>query len=302
MNSRYTCRRGLINGFIGVLIFSGSMPATKVALQGFSPLLISSARAAIAGLLSLLLILLLKVRRPQKKEVGSLIIVTIGVVVGFPFLSALALQHLTAADSTVFLAALPLMTATFGALRAQERPSIAFWILSFLGSSVLVGYAASKGLTGNTFGSAVMLVAVILCGLGYAEGGRLAKSIGGWQVISWALVLALPATLPLTLMLLNGAALPQTYPPWVGLLYVSVLSMLIGFIFWYQGLAQGGIATVGQLQLLQPFFALALSAAVLNEKITTDILLLTIALLIIVAAARKFSDKKTKVQYVHKSE
>lgn len=279
---------GWVNGLLGVLIFSGSLPATRVAVLQFDPVFLTVARAAIAGLLALGLLLAFQVKRPGRDDLVPLIIVAGGVVVGFPLLTALALRHITAAHSIVFIGLLPLATAIFGVLRGGERPRPAFWLFSGLGSLLVAGFAVSRGLSasGSPVGDALMLGAVIVCSLGYAEGGKLSRTLGGWQVISWALVLSLPAMLPLALLLQPSSFAGIGAPAWAGLAYVSVFSMLIGFVFWYRGLAQGGIAAVSQLQLLQPFFGLALAATLLHEPVTRLMLLVTVAVVLCVAGAR----------------
>ena len=153
---------------------------------------------------------------------------------------------------------------------------------------MVVGFAAMQGLTAAPLGDGLMLAAIVVCGLGYAEGARLSRSLGGWQVISWALVLALPATLTVALLAMPTSFAGVQLPAWLGLAYVSLFSMLIGFVFWYRGLALGGIATVGQLQLLQPFFGLALAATVLHEPVTPVMLVATVAVILCVAGARRY--------------
>ena len=183
---------GWLNGFIGVLIFSGSLPATRVAIGGFTPMFLTSARAVIAALIGIALLLILRQRRPARSDLLPLAVVALGVVVGFPLLTALALQHVTSAHSIVFIGLLPLATALFGVLRGGERPKPAFWIFSALGSALVAGFAFMQGLTASATGDALMLAAIVVCGLGYAEGAKLSRTLGGWQVISWALVVALP--------------------------------------------------------------------------------------------------------------
>jgi drug/metabolite transporter (DMT)-like permease len=272
-----------------VLIFSGSLPATRVAVMDFDPVFLTVARAAIAGLVGLALLLLYRVQRPAREDLVSLAIVAFGVVVGFPLLTALALKHITSAHSIVFIGLLPLATAIFGVLRGGERPRPAFWLFSCLGSALVVGFAIAQGLSVAPVGDLLMLAAILVCGLGYAEGAKLSRRLGGWQVISWALVLPLPVmaalvlyTAPLSFAGIGTAA-------WAGLAYVSLFSMLIGFVFWYRGLAQGGIAAVGQLQLLQPFFGLALAATLLREEVSPLMLVVTVAVATCVAGAKKFS-------------
>ncbi|MDI3275635.1 DMT family transporter [Pseudomonas sp. AL03] len=280
---------GWLNGFIGVLIFSGSLPATRLAVLEFDPVFLTVARAAIAGVLALCMLVLFKENRPAKRQLLPLVIVAMGVVVGFPLLTALALQHVTSAHSIVFVGLLPLATAVFGVLRGGERPRPVFWFFSVLGSTLVVGFAISQGLTASPTGDVLMLLAILACGLGYAEGAKLSRTLGGWQVISWALVLSLPVMVPLTGFMAPDSFSGITPPAWISLAYVAIFSMLIGFVFWYRGLAQGGIAAVGQLQLLQPFFGLALAATLLHEQVSIGMLGVTVAVILCVAGARKFS-------------
>ncbi|CAN7564099.1 DMT family transporter [Pseudomonas sp. LjRoot277] len=280
---------GWLNGFIGVLIFSGSLPATRLAVLEFDPVFLTVARAMIAGLLALCMLVLFKEKRPAKRQLLPLVIVAMGVVVGFPLLTALALQYVTSAHSIVFVGLLPLATAVFGVLRGGERPRPVFWFFSVLGSALVVGFAVSQGLTASPTGDILMLLAILACGLGYAEGAKLSRTLGGWQVISWALLLSLPVMVPLTWFLAPASFSGITPSAWLSLAYVSIFSMLVGFVFWYRGLAQGGIAAVGQLQLLQPFFGLALAATLLHEHVSIGMLGVTVAVILCVAGARKFS-------------
>ncbi len=279
---------GWLNGLLGVVIFSGSLPATRIAVQDFDPFFLTFARASLAGGLALMLILGLKEKRPPAARIVPLIMVSLGVVVGFPLLTALALQHVTAAHSIVFLGLLPLMTAIFAVLRGKERPARAFWIFSVLGSLLVVGFALSQGAALSLRGDLLMLAAVIVCGLGYAEGAALTRETGGWQVISWALILALPFMVLASLLTMPASFSGIGVPAWSALGYVSLFSMLIGFIFWYKGLAQGGIAAVGQLQLLQPFLGLALSATLLHERVSPMMMLITLGVILCVVGSRKY--------------
>lgn len=314
---------GWINGFIGVVLFSGSLPATRVAVHDLNPFFLTTARASIAGFLALGVLLVNKEERPSRQQLLPLAVVALGVVVGFPLLSALALQYVTAAHSIVFVGVLPLITAVFGVIRGGERPRPVFWLFAAAGSLLVVGYAIGQGLAssaavpavvhqpvahvvassavipaptatasspaGNLAGDLLMLGAIVLCGLGYAEGATLSRRLGGWQVISWALIIALPIMLPLAIVNFPTNVAAVTRAAWIGLAYVSVFSMFIGFIFWYRGLAQGGIASVGQVQLLQPFLGLALAASVLHEKVSIGMLLTTVFVIACVAGSRKFA-------------
>jgi drug/metabolite transporter (DMT)-like permease len=280
---------GWINGFLGVLIFSGSLPATRVAVTDFDPVFLTGARAAIAGLLGLALVLVFRANRPARGDLVSLLVVALGVVVGFPLLSALALKHITSAHSIVFIGLLPLATAIFGVLRGGEHPRPAFWLFSCLGSALVASFALTQDIAAAPVGDLLMLAAIVACGLGYAEGAKLSRKLGGWQVISWALVLSLPVTAGLAVYARPPFFAGVGAPAWIGLAYVSLFSMLIGFVFWYRGLAQGGIAAVGQLQLLQPFFGLALAATLLHEHVSPLMLVVTVGVVACVAGAKKFA-------------
>ncbi|WP_338608916.1 DMT family transporter [Pelagibacterium nitratireducens] len=281
--------KGWGSGLLGVVIFSGSLPATRVAVADFTPLFLTSARAAIAALLAATCLAALGQPRPRPADLLSLVIVAVGVVIGFPLLTALALEHITSARSIVFIGLLPLATATFAVLRGGENPRPAFWLFSGLGSAIVIVFAISGGGAGSLIGDLYMVAAIIVCGLGYAEGAKLSRRLGGWQVICWALVLSAPLMAALAL-----ANLPHSWhsigsPAWLGLAYVSVFSMLVGFVFWYRGLALGGIAGVGQLQLLQPFFGLTLAGLVLGEPIAASMLAAATIIVVCVALARRFA-------------
>lgn len=289
MSHSSTPARGWVNGFIGMLIFSGSLPATRLAEAGFSPLFVISARASIAAVLGLALLVGFREKRPGRGDFPSLLIIAAGVVVGFPLLSALALTHLSVARSTLYLGLLPLSTAAFAVLRGAERPHTAFWLFSLLGSLLIAGYALAHGAMTASRGDLMMLGGIVVCGLAYAEGAALSRRFGGWQVISWALVLSLPLTGAMALAARPGSWGQVGGAAWVGLFYVSVFSMLLGFLFWYRGLALGGIATVGQLQLLQPGVGLILAAALLHETIGWPLVAVTGGVALCVAAAKRYT-------------
>ena len=277
------------SGLLGVIIFSGSLPATRVAVSDFSPLFLTSARAAIAALLGATFLVLLRQVRPARGDLGPLAVVALGVVVGFPLLTALALRHITSAHSIVFIGMLPLATALFGVLRGGERPKPMFWLFSGLGGATVAGFALFNSGAGSLAGNLLMVAAILLCGLGYAEGATLSRRLGGWQVISWALLLALPMMAIVALLTLPGSWTGIGGPAWLGLAYVSIFSMLVGFVFWYRGLALGGIAGVGQLQLLQPFFGLALAGLLLHEPVAWTMMAATGLIVLCVAGAKRFA-------------
>jgi drug/metabolite transporter (DMT)-like permease len=277
------------SGLLGVIIFSGSLPATRVAVGDFSPMFLTSARAVIAALLAAALLAIFRQARPKRSDLAPLAVVALGVVVGFPLLTALALQHITSARSIVFIGLLPLATAFFGFLRGGERPKRVFWLFSTLGAATVAGFALLNSGAGVLTGDLLMLAAILLCGLGYAEGATMSRRLGGWQVISWALLLALPMMAVIAFVTMPVSWTTIGSPAWLGLAYVSVFSMLVGFVFWYRGLALGGIAAVGQLQLLQPFFGLVLAGLLLREPVAWTMIAATGFVVLCVAGAKRFA-------------
>lgn len=281
--------QGWGSGLLGVIIFSGSLPATRVAVADFSPIFLTCARAVIAALLGSIFLFAFREPRPERRDIVPLSLVAAGGVVGFPLLSALALQHMTAAYSIVFIGLLPLATAIFGVLRGGEHPQPAFWLFSTIGAVAVAGFALYGSQSGTVAGDLLMVAAILVCGVAYAEGATLSRRLGGWQVISWSLLLSLPL-----MALIALAYLPVRWGSihlgaWIGLGYVSIFSMLIGFIFWYRGLALGGIAGVGQLQLLQPFFGFLLATLFLHEPIAWTMVASTAIVVLCVAGAKRFS-------------
>jgi drug/metabolite transporter (DMT)-like permease len=274
-------------GLIAVVMFSGSLPATRAAVHDLAPLFVTMGRAAIAGLIGGALLVILRQPRPRRSDLPSLAITAAGVVFGFPLFTGLALAHITAAHASVYIGLLPLSTAIFAVWRGGERPRPAFWVFAAFGSACVAGFALHASATASWAGDGAMIVAITACGLGYAEGARLSRSLGGWQVVCWALVISLPVTL--TYMLAG-------WPDWamiggpakIGFAYVSLFAMLIGFFFWYRGLAEGGIAAIGQLQLLQPFLGLAIAAALLGEHVGWDMAIASAGVIASVAASRRW--------------
>lgn len=281
-----TSDNGWLQGSIGVLIFSGSLPATRLAVAELEPVFLTLLRASLAGVLAALILLAMRQPLPRRQQWGSLLVVLGGVVLGFPLLTAQALQHVSSGHALVYMGLLPLLTALFGVWRGAERTTRRFWLFSGAGSVLVAGFALAQAHSGDLQGDALMLAAIVICGLGYAEGGRLARELGGWQVICWALVLALPCSLPAALLVQPPTLATVGWAAWAGLAYVSLFSMLIGFFFWYGGLARGGIAMIGQLQLLQPFLGFLLTALLLGETITPGMIATATAVLLCVAGAR----------------
>ncbi|HYD04263.1 MAG TPA: DMT family transporter [Reyranella sp.] len=278
---------GMIHGAIGMAIFAGSLPATRVAVLGLDPLFLTAGRAAGAGILAVLLLAVTRQKLPSRADIVPLLVVAGGVVVGFPLFTALALQSVPAAHAIVFVGLLPLVTALFAVMRAAEKPRLPFWLWATAGSAAVCLYALRHSTGGFAAADLLMLAAIVVCGLGYAEGSRLSKRIGSWQTICWALVLSLPVSLPATLAYRPESLSGITLPAWIGFAYVTLFSMFIGFFFWYRGLLLGGIARVSQIQLFQPFLGLALAALVLGETVSPDIAVVALVIGLCVWQARK---------------
>lgn len=278
---------GLFYGFLGVLSFSLTLPATRIAVTELDPTFIGLGRGVVAGTVAAFILWLTRQSLPPLKQVRGLLIVAAGVVLGFPLLSAWAMQRLPAAHGAVVLGLLPLATAVAGVIRSGDRPSRLFWLASLVGSTTVVGFALSAG-AGALYGEDLILLgAVIAAALGYAEGGKLAQQLGGWQVICWALVLAAPLEAIPTLLAAGHQPLQASVFAWLGFAYLCLVSQLIGFFAWYHGLAIGGVARVSQMQLLQPFLTIVFSALLLKESITTTTILAAALVIGSVAIGRK---------------
>lgn len=272
-------------GATGVVAFSLTLPLSRAALPAFGPVTVGLGRAVVAAVLAAACLLAVRAPLPSRTQARRLALVSFGVVVGFPICSSLALVDTTAAHGAVLIGLLPAATAAAAVLRGGERPRAAFWVASTLGLLAVVVFAVVQG--GGRIGASDLwlLAAVVLGALGYAEGGALARELGGWQVISWALVLAVPVTFPVAGI---GLALAPPHAPtagaWLGLAYVSVISMFAGFFAWYRGLAVGGVARIAQLQLAQPVMTVAWSVLLLGEQVTPATLLAGLAVIATVAA------------------
>jgi drug/metabolite transporter (DMT)-like permease len=218
---------GWINGFVGMLIFSGSLPATRIAETAFDPVFLTVTRAFIAASLAVVLLIAFRQTRPARGDLVSLAIVSAGVVVGFPLLTAFALRQITSANSMIFIGLLPLATAACAVWRGGERPHLAFWLFAGSGSLIIMGFACLGGATIPPAAGFLMTAAILVCGLGYAEGAKLSCRLGGWQVICWALILALPITAPLMFITWPAHLSGIGHAAWGGLFYVSLFSMMI---------------------------------------------------------------------------
>lgn len=260
--------RGYVLGFAGVAIFSLTLPLTHIAVKELNPLFLSLGRTVIAAIVSIVILVVTKQHWPSKQDVARLAVVAAGVVFGFPFFSAEAMQTAPASHGSVVLGLLPLATALMSTIFAGERPTFKFWMWSVLGSVLVVTYELWDGGVALHGADSLLVLAVIAASMGYAAGGTLSRKLGGWQVICWALVIALPLTLPITLYAASQVHSEVSGVAWVCFAYLALMSQLVGFFAWNKGLAIGGVARVGQIQLLQTFMTLLASALLLGEVLT----------------------------------
>lgn len=283
--------RAILWGALGVLGFSASLPATRIAVTGgLDPTFVGIGRAVVAGLLAVLVLWLGRAPIPPRRTWGRFLLVALGVVIGFPLLTAIALRHVTAADGAVVIAFLPAMTAVCAVVRAGERPPLKFWLAAGAGVACVVLFAVTRGGGGGVLdvGNILLLLAVVVCGMGYAEGAVLAREIGGTRVICWALVISLPVTSLATAVTFDTASLAAApVGAWVGFAYVALVSMFLGFFAWYRGLAMGGIARIGQLQLAQPVLSLVWASTLLGESVTAPMIIAALAVLACVVMTQR---------------
>ncbi|MDP2122189.1 MAG: DMT family transporter [Hoeflea sp.] len=277
---------GLAIGFIGVVIFGATLPATHIALDGFSPAFITFGRAAFAALVAGATLVVMRKRFPRRHAL-SLFIAGVLLVYGFPGFSSVAMQTVPASHGGVVLGVLPLMTATFAALFGGERPGLAFWSWSIAGAALVVIFSLSGADIDPGIGDLWLGCAALSASCGYVISGKLARTIPGWEVISWALVITAPLSLAGTLFVWDSGVSNPGAAALMALLYLSLGSMFAGFIFWNWGMAIGGIARVGQVQLLQSFVTLGLSALLLGETVTPVMLGFAFAVGFVVWCGRK---------------
>jgi len=286
---------GLLLGLLGVIAFSLTLPMTRFAVAELDPWLLAFGRMSIAGVLALLWVAATGAPRPAHGDLGLLAWSALGIVVGFPLLWSLALRHIPANHGAIIVGLLPFATALLAALVFKERQPARFWICAAIGSVLVVAFALRDGGGVRTLlspGNLAMLGAVSAGAVGYVAGARLTTRLGGVAAILWALLFALPLTLPVSL------ALASTHPPhasaaaWRAFAYVTLVSQLVGFFAWYNGLALGGIARVGQVQLLQAFFTIGFAALLFGEQVSALTWLFALGVVATIALGRGLGGKR----------
>ena len=283
--------KGMLIGFVGISIFSLTLPFTQMAVNEMSPFFVAFARASIAGICALILLIFTKSKFPNKIQIRRLIIIVIGVIYGFPIFTSIAMKTLPSSHSGIVLGILPLAMSLFAAIKYKEKPSSSFWIISIFGTFIVVSYTFIDNNGSLMIEDLWLLFAILFAAIGYSEGGTLAKEMGSIGVISWALVISLPINLFASYLFYEINYSSISFQAIISLTYVGLFSMFIGFFFWYKGIAIGGISRVGQVQLIQPFLTIVGAYFLTNEKITTLNILFAFMVLIVIIIGRK-----TKIQ------
>ncbi|MFD2444033.1 DMT family transporter [Bacillus sp. CGMCC 1.16607] len=271
-------KRGMLLGFIGVVCFSLTLPATRIAVPYFGEVIVGLGRTIIAAIIVGTIFMIKKQSLPNKRQFKSLLIVALGAVLVFPLLTTFAMKSLPVSHGAIELALLPLATAGFAMRRGGERPSKRYWIASTIGAITVIIYAMYLGLGQLQKGDIALVVAVFVLGLSYAEGGKISKELGSWQVIAWAILIGVPFFIIPVGFSLSVNMLQAPIEAWISLFYLGIVSQFLAYVAWYGGMSLGGIARVGQIQYLQPFLMIGFSVLFLGESITW----LTIVLAIIV--------------------
>ena len=281
--------KGYLLGIIAVIGFGLTLPVTRFLIAYLDPIFIGLGRACLAALVAAIILLIKHQTLPTPSEFAKLTVVSLGVVIAFPILTAWAMQSVPASHGGVILGVLPLASVLASRVVSKERPSIAFYLLSLLGMCLVVIFSIrqSDGLGHFAIGDIAMFLAVVFAGFAYALGGQLAKTMGGWRVICWALLIAFPFVLVPALLSAPSkiSMLPST--AWFAFCYLSLVSQLFAFIAWYQAMAFGGIARISQIQLLQPFVTLLAATLLLGETLNAEILIFTTLVLLCVGLGKR---------------
>ena len=260
--------KGMLIGFIGILIFSLTLPVSKIAVLSFGPYFIAFGRAVLAGMIAIIYLAYKKESFPSKTDFIKFIVIALGIVLGFPILTTVAMTHGSSSHGAVILGMMPLATTVIGVLRFKERPSLGFWLVSLLGAALVVIYALLKSSGSFTYVDGLLVLGGISACVGYVEGGELSRRMSPRTVISWVLVTSLPLNIAMAWFTYRPEYVDSGLVAWTCFIYLSVFSMYLGFFFWYEGLAIGGIARVSQVQLIQPFCTLIAASILLGDPLS----------------------------------
>jgi len=285
--------KGMLIGFIGILIFSLTLPVSKIAVLSFDPYFIAFGRATLAGIVALAYLLAKKELIPSKTDFSKFVVISLGVVFGFPIFTTVAMTEGSSSHGAVILGMMPLAATVIGVIRFKERPSPSFWLVSLLGAALVVVYALLKNSGSFTYIDGLLVLGGICACVGYAEGGELSRKMNPRVVISWALVVSLPVNIVMSYFTFNMQYLNASPIAWTSFIYLSLFSMFIGFFFWYEGLAIGGIARVSQVQLTQPFCTLVAASVLLGDSLTVMNLVFAFLVVSTVILGKRMVVKRT---------
>jgi drug/metabolite transporter (DMT)-like permease len=266
----------MLFGLLGVIAFGLTLPMTKLITPYFDPIFIGLGRSVLASIVAILILLKFTNSIPNKKQFIQLFFIALGVVIGFPIFTSIAMQSVPASHGAIVVGILPLATAVAGVIITNEKPSFSFWIMSIIGTILVISYTLMQGGGSLQKADLSLFIAIISVSIGYAIGGKLSKELGGWQVICWALVISLPFIIIPVINYAPHNLLNLPISVYLSFLYLALISQLFGFFVWYKGLAMGGIARVSQIQLLQTFITIGASVILLNEKINFQMIIFSI--------------------------
>lgn len=258
----------MLIGFIGILIFSLTLPVSKIAVLTFDPYFIAFGRACLAGFFALAYLLYKQAPLPSKTDLVKIAVIALGVVFGFPIFTTVAMTEGSSSHGAVILGMMPLATTVIGVIRFKERPSMGFWLVSIVGAALVMTYALLKSAGSLSYIDGLLVLGGICACIGYVEGGELSRRMNPSVVISWALVISLPFNMMATYFTFSPAYWSADAIALTSFIYLSLFSMYLGFFFWYEGLAVGGIARVSQVQLIQPFCTLLAASFFLGDSLT----------------------------------
>ncbi|HDW3056925.1 TPA: DMT family transporter [Bacillus cereus] len=290
-------RKGMLLGFIGVICFSLTLPATRTAVPYFGEAIVGLGRVVIAAIIVGIIFIKNQEKIPNKDQMKSLWIVAIGAVLAFPLLSTYAMKSLPVSHGTIEVALLPLATAGFATWRGGEQLSKRYWIASIISTITVLLYAVYLGLGQLQMGDIALIAAVLILGLSYAEGGKLSKDLGSWKVIAWANLIGAPFFIIPVGLSISTDMLQVPIEAWISLFYLAIISQFLAYIAWYGGMSLGGIAKVGQLQYLQPFLMIIFSVLFLGESITWLTIVLAFIVVICVIMGKSEPSVKKESYY-----
>ena len=269
-------------------MFSGTVPATRIAVATIDPVVVGVGRSVLGAMIAIAYLLVTHAPRPSRRQVPGLLVVAVGAAVGFGWFSAEALRTVSATHGSVVIGILPMLTAVIGSLRTGARPRPLFWIATAAGTVVVVVYAASTSRTAALgLGDAFLFAALLCAAAAYAEGGRLARTMPGGQVIAWGLVAALPLSIPLTAVALRSSGFHPSAPSLAALAYMAVFSVFVGMVLWYRAMGMVGVPRASSIQLAQPLLSVALSWLLVGEPLYASTIAAAILVLVCVATAQR---------------